>query len=151
MDLNLYNLHFVMGLFGEPKDAKYYPNMERVIDTSGQLVLSYDGFTANLIACKDCAAPPHYVIEGTDGYITIQYSPNLIGEVTLHRRKGEEEKFDDGMAMNRLIPEFNAFIRCINANDHAFCQKQLEESVAVSRVQTKARREAGIFFAADKN
>lgn len=151
MDLNLYNLHFVMGLFGEPQDVKYFPNMERGIDTSGQLVLTYDGFTANLIACKDCAAPFHFVIEGTDGYITIQYPPNLIGEVTLHRRKGKEEKYEDGMAMNRLIPEFTAFIRTINSEDHAFCMKQLEESIAVSRVQTKARRDAGIIFTADKN
>jgi predicted dehydrogenase len=150
MDLNLYNLHFVMGLFGEPKDVKYYPNIERGIDTSGQLVLTYDGMSANLIAAKDCAAPHHFVIEGTDGYIMIQYPPNLIGEVTLHRHSGEEKKYSDGMAMNRLIPEFTYFIRCINEKDHDACMMHLERSLAVSRVQTKARRDAGIIFAADR-
>ena len=54
-------------------------------------------------------------------------------------------------AGDRLIPEFTAFINTINTDDHAFCLKQMEESIAVSRVQTKARRDAGILFAADKN
>lgn len=39
MDLNLYNLHFVMGLFGAPDDAVYYANIERGIDTSGTLAV----------------------------------------------------------------------------------------------------------------
>lgn len=28
MDLNIYNIHFVVGLFGKPKDVQYYPNIE---------------------------------------------------------------------------------------------------------------------------
>ena len=150
MDLNLYNLHFVMGLFGKPKSAKYYANIERGIDTSGELVMEYDGFLANCTAAKDCEAPRVFVIQGTDGYISTQYSPNLIGEVTLHRNDGTEEKYDDGMAMKRLIPEFRYFIQCINSRDHASCMKMLQESVDVSAVQTKARLEAGIVFPADE-
>ncbi len=150
MDLNLYNIHFVMGLFGKPNSAKYYANIERGIDTSGELFMEYDGFLANCIAAKDCEAPRVFVIQGTDGYISTQYSPNLIGEVTLHRNDGTEEKYDDGMALNRLIPEFKFFISCINSKDHDSCMKMLQESVDVSAVQTKARLEAGIIFPADE-
>ena len=150
MDLNLYNLHFVMGLFGEPESATYYANIEKNIDTSGELILTYDGFVANCTAAKDCAAPPTYVIQGTDGYIKTQYSPNLIGQVTLHFNDGSEETYDDGMAMNRLIPEFKDFIKIINRNDHSACDAYLNKSVAVSRVQTRARVNAGILFPADK-
>lgn len=36
-----------MGLFGEPKNATYYPNVgPNGIDTSGTLVMEYDGFSA---------------------------------------------------------------------------------------------------------
>ena len=46
MDLNIYNLHFVMGLFGSPEEFKYYANVEKDIDTSGILILKYDKFSA---------------------------------------------------------------------------------------------------------
>lgn len=150
MDLNLYNLHFVMGLFGMPEQYKYYANMERDIDTSGTIVMQYPGFLAMCTAAKDCSAPYNFVIEGTDGYITMQYPPNLVGEVTLHRNDGSEEKYDDGMAMQRLIPEFEYFADCINRNDLKSCMAHLEESILVSEVQTKARLDAGIAFPADK-
>ena len=150
MDLNLYNLHFVMGLFGEPKSAVYYANIERNIDTSGELIMQYDGFIANCTAAKDCAAPPVYVIQGTAGYIRTAYSPNLIGKVTLHMNDGTEETYDDGMAKRRLIPEFTHFIHIMNDNDHAACDALLEKSIAVSRIQTRARVNAGILFPADR-
>ena len=150
MDLNLYNLHFVMGLFGMPEQYKYYANMERDIDTSGTIVMQYPGFLAMCTAAKDCSAPYNFVIEGTDGYITMQYPPNLVGEVTLHRNDGSEEKYDDGMAMQRLIPEFEYFADCINRNDLKSCMAHLEESILVSEVQTNARLDAGIVFPADK-
>ena len=44
MDLNIYNIHFIVGLFGEPKDVHYFPNIEHNIDTSGILILEYDNF-----------------------------------------------------------------------------------------------------------
>lgn len=31
MDLNLYNLHYVMGLFGKLVEAKYYSNIEKIL------------------------------------------------------------------------------------------------------------------------
>lgn len=151
MDLNLYNLHFVMGLFGKPEEATYYANIERDIDTSGTMILKYPGFIASCIAAKDCTAPYSFVIEGTEGYITTQYSPNLIGEVTIHFNDKTEEHFDDGMAMERLIPEFKFFVDCINREDWDACMERLDGSIAVSEVQTKARLESGVIFAADQN
>ena len=150
MDLNLYNLHFVMGLFGKPEDATYYANIERGIDTSGTLIMRYPGFVASCIASKDCTAPFSFVIQGTDGYITTELSPNLIGDVTIRFNDKTEEHYNDGMAWDRLIPEFKFFIDCIGAQDRKACMEFLEKSIAVSEVQTKARLDAGIVFAADR-
>lgn len=41
MDLNIYNIHLAAGLFGLPDKVKYYANMQKGIDTSGILHLSY--------------------------------------------------------------------------------------------------------------
>lgn len=56
MDLNVYNIHFVVGLFGEPKAVHYYPNMEKGVDTSGILVMEYPTFQCVCVAAKDCGA-----------------------------------------------------------------------------------------------
>ena len=52
-DLNIYNIHFVVGLFGAPKNSEYYPNIVREVDTSGILILEYDEFKVVCIAAKD--------------------------------------------------------------------------------------------------
>lgn len=149
MDLNLYNLHYVMGLFGMPEKFKYYANIERKIDTSGTLIMQYPTFIAICTAAKDCRGLYGGIIQGTVGCIRSSYPANLIGEVTLELNDGTVEKFDDGSAKARLIPEFSAFIKAINEKDYAFCYEHLSMSLNVSMVQTQARLEAGIEFPAD--
>ena len=41
MDINVYNISFVVGLFGAPKSFSYTANIERGIDTSGVMVMDY--------------------------------------------------------------------------------------------------------------
>lgn len=150
MDLNLYNLHYVMGLVGKPKAVTYYANIERDIDTSGILVLEYEKFIANCTAAKDCKGMYGGIIQGTKGCIKSKYPANLVGEVSLELNDGTNEVYDDGSAKERLIPEFTAFMNAINTKDYDFCYQQLEKSAAVSEIQTKARLDAGIRFPADK-
>ena len=150
MDLNLYNLHYIMGLFGMPKSYKYYANIERGIDTSGTLIMEYDGFQAICLAAKDSKGLRGGIIQGTDGVIKTDVSPNLVGKAVLELNDGTVEEYDDGFTDKRMIPEFEAFIKAINAEDYDFCYEMLDKSVAVAEVQTKARQDAGIFFDADK-
>ena len=149
MDLNLYNLHYLLGLFGEPKAVNYLPNIERDIDTSGILTLDYENFKAVSIAAKDCAAPWSYVIQGTDGYIMQKTPANFCLEVTLHLNDGTEETFNEEPT-SRLEPEFRAFDREITSGSRDFCYEMLDHSLVVSKVQTKARLDAGIRFPADE-
>lgn len=150
MDLNLYNLYMVMGLFGEPRSAKYYANIERNIDTSGILILQYDSFQALCMAAKDCRGVATTIIQGTDGCIKTAMPANIIGKVTLELNDGTREEFNEGDPSTRLIPEFRAFIRAINENDTDFWKKTMERSVSVSKVQTEARLDAGIVFPMDR-
>ena len=151
MDLGLYNLAYIMGLFGMPKSYSYYANIERDIDTSGIMTLQYDDFVALCVAAKDCKGNMGGIIQGTKGCIKTNFPPNLVGEASLELYDGAKETFDDGSTWQRLIPEFTTFINTINHLDYDFCYRQLELSLNISKVQTEARLQAGVIFPADKN
>ena len=149
MDLGLYNLHWLTGLFGEPVPVEYHANVERGIDTSGIVELDYGSFKATSVACKDCAGPAFYCIQGTEGYL-LQTSPaNHCGAVTLHLNDGTEECFD-GDPEVIWESEFRDFARIISERDMAEAERLMEVSLAVSSIQTQARLFAGVVFPADE-
>lgn len=149
MDLNLYNMHFVNGLFGKTDQIKYYANIERNIDTSGCLIMEYPNFIAVCIAAKDSKGEAGALIQGTEGCIKSSHSANIIGTVQLELNNGTVERVENSSFRERLIPEFKAFIKAINECDWEFNLKQIQRSLDVSEMQTIARYEAGIVFPAD--
>ena len=149
MDLNVYNLHMVVDLFGEPESYCYYANIENKIDTSGILEMTYPGFKAVCLGAKDCKGPRNTIIQGTKGIITTSDSANILGDVNLELYDGTTMTFSGDSHDSRAISEFEVFVSCINEKDFSLCHKMLQKSIAVSRVQTRARIEAGIHFPAD--
>ena len=54
MDINFYNVYLSIALFGKPVEAVYYPNMYNgIIDTSGIMVMRYNGFVGEFTGAKD--------------------------------------------------------------------------------------------------
>jgi Predicted dehydrogenases and related proteins len=151
MDLNIYNLHFVMGLFGSPEEFKYYANVEKDIDTSGILILKYDKFSAACTAAKDCRGERGSIVQGTDGTITTSTSANLIGPIVLELNNGIKEEYDDGMSEQRAIPEFDDFIKIITDDNYLKCMELLNQSNEVIKLMTKARKDIGVLFPTDQN
>lgn len=149
MDLNVYCLHYIMGLFGKPEAAVYYPNILNGIDTSGRLVLTYPDFTAHCYAAKDCGGSHGGIIQGTEGFIRTLGTPNHVGEAVLCLRDGTEEHFDDGSGRMRGAAEFRIFAKAIDDGDYSFCYETLEKSLAVCQVMTEVRTAAGIQFPRD--
>ena len=150
MDLGVYNVSYIVGLFGEPQQVHYAANLERGIDTSGILTIDYRSFKAVSIAAKDCAAPPRYVIQGTRGYLLQKSTANFCGPVTLHLNDGREEHFSLNGKRPRCAAEFEVIAHAIATGDQELCSGMLETSLAVSRVLTAARQTAGIKFPCDK-
>lgn len=148
MDLGLYNLQWIMGLFGDPERAAYVPNVERGIDASGVLILDYESFKAVSVAAKDCAAPARCIVQGTKGYLVQDTPANSCGPVTLHLNDGSEERYDLNPKL-QWESEFRAFAKGIEVGDTQGCYELLDHSLAVSRVMTRARLAAGIRFVAD--
>ena len=150
MDLGVYNISYIVGLFGEPNQVHYTANMERNIDTSGILTMDYSGFKAVSIVAKDCGAPARYVIQGTKGYILQKSTANRCGGVTFHPNEGKEEHYNLNGGRPRQAAEFEAFARAMETGDQELCTRMQDTSIAVSRVLTVARRTAGVRFPGDR-
>lgn len=150
MDLNIYNIHFVVGLFGKPHDVHYYPNIQKNIDTSGILILDYDTFKCVCIGSKDCKAPLSNNIQGDQGCIHIETPVSTLDQFEICMNNGTNQTMNVNKAVHRMYEEFVAFETMYQAHDYQQCYDRLEHSMIVTEIQTVARREAGVIFPADK-
>jgi predicted dehydrogenase len=133
-DLNIYNLHFTVGLFGKPKAAHYYPTKGyNGVDTSGIVVLEYDDFNAVCCAAKDSTSPSGFVIQGDAGTLRGEGSVSTLSKVIFADKSGETTlaEFDGKI---KLSYELTEFIRQFEASDYDSCYKMLAHSVAVAEV-----------------
>ena len=149
VDLGVYNLFFVMGLFGMPESVQYLANVDRGIDTSGILTMRYPDFSAVCVAAKECPGNSVCLIQGTLGVIRTELQPSRLGEVRLELNDGTVETFNDGADRRRAEMEFRIFADAINRRDYDFCYALLETSLEVAACLTQARAQAGIHFPCD--
>ena len=143
MDINIYNIHFVVGLFGEPKQVDYLANVQRAVDTSGVLVLDYVDFKVVCIGAKDSSAEIRSVIQGTDGSIEVIGATNEIPVYTLNTKEGQETK-NVNLANHRMHQEFVKFNEVIAQNNLAFAFDKLAHSLMVMEIVEQALASAAI-------
>lgn len=151
MDLNIYNIHYVVGLFGKPKNVEYYANIERGIDTSGILVLDYKTFKCTCIGAKDCKAPISNNIQGDEGCIHQDTPTNSCEKFELLMNDGTSFLIDENNYDHRMVNEFIEFADIIKNNNIEKCYEMLTHSLIVSEIQTIARQKNGIVFTTDTN
>jgi predicted dehydrogenase len=133
-DLNIYNLHFTVSLFGKPKAAHYYATKGyNGVDTSGIAVLEYDSFNAVCVAGKDSTSPSGFVIQGDSGTLRGEGSVSTLSKICFADKAGEEilAEFDGKI---KLSYELTEFIRQFEAKDFESCYQMLDHSVAVAEV-----------------
>lgn len=150
MDINVYNLHFIIGLFGRPLSIDYKANIQNKIDTSGVALLDYGTFKVICIGAKDCKAPIQSTIQGDLGNIVIDKPVNQFRRYVISNNQSVSsfKQFDE--EKHRLFYEFNEFIRIINQKDFDKAKQMLEISSIVSDVMQQARQQEGIIFTYDK-
>lgn len=148
MDLQVYHIHFIVGLFGEPIDIQYYPHIEQHIDTSGVFILHYPHFQCICMAAKDKQTPSFNIIQGTKGSLCIESPVSLIQEVKLIKNDGTSDIIYAGH-QHVMYEEWQSFIKICQNHDLKQCYKMLEQSLIVNRILTSARQKAGIIFPAD--
>ncbi|MBX8939134.1 Gfo/Idh/MocA family protein [Enterococcus gilvus] len=144
MDINIYNIHLVVGLLGKPKKVQYYANIEREIDTSGMLMLDYGDVKVVCIGAKDSEATIRSTIQGTEGSVVVNGPTNTLDSYTTESLSGEKATFDHKDHPHRMFDEFKLFSQVIADKDMSFVKQQLEHSKIVMEIVETAINDAGI-------
>lgn len=145
MDINLYNIHFVTGLFGAPQAVHYYANRwPNGVDVSGILVLEYPGFVCQCIGAKDCAGQNGVQILGTEGSIRVEPGSNSCTHLEVCDRRDVLFSFtEDGLPW---FYEVQQLAQLFASQDYHACHAALQQSRTVAAVLEAARRDAGLGF-----
>lgn len=140
-DINIYNLNFIVGLFGEPLEVDYTANIGfNGVDTSGVAILKYKDFFATALGAKDSDSPSFILIQGEKGYIKTSGTPNKLEAFEFALRgSGEVEKFALNKHSHRMVHEFKNFAQIYNEKNFAKMVAGLETSLSVMKTAEKAR------------
>jgi predicted dehydrogenase len=139
MDLNIYNIHLVAALFGMPDKVQYYANMQKGVDTSGILHLSYPDKQASLTASKDSYVTPRSFIEGEKGSICIDGSTGELNNFTVQMRGKEPKRYNLNKYDHRMTSEFNAFSEIIDNHDTVKADEAFVNTLESMQILTAAR------------
>ncbi|SDO44265.1 Predicted dehydrogenase [Streptococcus equinus] len=137
-DLNIYNIHLVVGLFGKPEKVFYLPNIERDVDTSGVLVMDYGKFKAVCIGAKDCGADIKSTIQGDKGSIAVLGATNTLPELALTLNNQNMTMINENSLNHRMHDEFVAFQAIIEHEDMTATKLALDHSRLVMEVLDQA-------------
>ena len=134
-DINIYNLNFVVGLFGLPKKISYTCNRGwNGIDTSGTVTLEYENFLAQCTGAKDSGSPCFLSIQGDGGYIFSSSPPNELNSFDLAINKQEVQKISLNKFNHRMIHEFVEFAETFERGDYSEVERGLKVSQNVMAV-----------------
>ena len=149
MDLNVYNIHALIDLFGKPVYHKYMANIDRNIDTSGMMIFDFEHFKALCIGAKDCKAPLMNTIQGNLGAIVVKCPLSQMTEYEICYNDGTSEvkSFEK---KHRLIYEFKEFMRIMKEKDVKKQKEMLDLSLLISKLMEEGRMQDGIVFDNDK-
>lgn len=133
-DLNIYNIHLVVALFGLPKTVNYLSNMERGVDTSGILLMDYLDFKVVCIAAKDCSAEVRTTIQGNRGSLIVAGESNTLPQVQVTENGIEPRVINKNGSEHRMAAEFRVFQAIIDERDFERAQEALDHSLKVMKV-----------------
>ena len=138
MDINIYNLNFIVGLFGLPKNISYVANRGfNGVDTSGIATLEYENFIAQCIAAKDSDSLPFLSIQGDNGYIAVHDTPNELRTFALALRGEDVKIFSLNKFNHRMIHEFIDFAQIFKQKNYVAVEEYLNISRNVMNVVDK--------------
>lgn len=142
-DINIYNINFVVGLFGMPKKISYAANRGfNGVDTSGIVTLEYENFLAQCVGAKDSVSPCFLSIQGDNGYILSTSPPNELLWFDLAIRGHEVENFSHNEFARRMIHEFVDFGEIFERGNYAAVERGLQVSLNVMKVVDAARNQS---------
>ena len=145
MDLNMYNVYFLVGLFGKPVTVSYEATLfDNGIDTNGILTMKYDDFLCQCVGAKDAFCENSVQILGEKGYIKVTPGASNVQEVKIVRRGEDEMLFKT--PTNPWYYEFVALSQLLCEKNYKDCYDRLDLSLQVIEVLEAARQSAGLSF-----
>ena len=149
MDINFYNVYLNAALFGKPMSSVYYPNRcGELADTSGVLIMQYDGFVSSSAGAKDTWGVNYFQIEGEKGHIYIRDGSNGLAEIRVVT-KDSEETFDWQDNPEWRFYEVQKLTEYMLAGDYEAVYGRLDVMIHVIEILEEARKKAGILFPGD--
>ena len=149
MDINFYNVYLNVALFGKPAKATYYPNLyPGLADTSGVMVMDYDGFVSTNAGAKDTWGVNFFQIKGEKGYIYIRDGANGIAEVRVVT-KTSDETFNEQQDPDRWIYEVRKITELVRSGNPENLYARLDTMLGVVETIEESRKAAGIRFPGD--
>lgn len=145
MDLNMYNVSFLVGLFGKPDQVSYEPTLAfNGIDTNGVLTMRYGNFLCQCVGAKDAFCENSIQILGDKGYIKVTPTAGNCEEVKIVRRGENEMTFK--VSGNPWYYEMTGLVALVTEGNYEECYRRLEVSLQVVEVLEEARKSAGMCF-----
>lgn len=151
MDINVYNIHFVVGMFGEPLKVHYFKNSGyNGIDTSGILIMEYTDFLVECTGAKDSSSPNTVYLQGDEGTIIVSGISNgvveqvhfsgpkkdRIGQKSVDKQ--ENLGLDQG---NHMVYECKDFVEILKGNKQDFYEYCCQETKTVVKILSQFQNE----------
>ena len=149
MDINFYNVLLNVLLFGAPKSAIYHANRPAGLsDTSGIMVMAYDGFVSTNVGAKDTWGVNFFQIEGEKGYIYVENGSNGIQSVRTVT-KTSDDTYNLQSSTDRWFYEIQELTRLLLNNERESLDARLDTTLTTIQVIESTRKAAGILFPGD--
>ena len=143
-DLNIYNLHLAVNLFGIPDEAIFRATLgHNGVDTSGVALLKYPTMLALCVAAKDSNNPSGVTIQGEKGWIRIDGMPNLLSSVDVHLLNGESYHYAPNRYEHRLCHQFEHYRELFERGDIEAMNHALDHTLNVMTVLERLVSELG--------
>lgn len=145
-DINVYNINFVVDLFGAPDDVGYYANLGyNGIDLSGTVILQYPYFHAVCTGAKDSTSPGYLIVQGDKGYVKLDGNPNSAPKLEMNI-SGRSGVFRLNRYEHRMIHELLDFDQTWRQRNLTRAKYWLETSIAVADTVERAAASAGLVY-----
>ena len=145
MDINLYNIYFVVGLYGKPERVHYFPQKaENGIDTNGILIMEYPGFLCQCTGAKDLWCENSVQILGEKGYLFVPSESNRCDAVNVVTKT--DRKTYNLHTMGHWCIEVQEIMKMIRNKDWEEYNRRLDMTLQVVETLEMARKSAEMCF-----
>lgn len=133
LSLNAYNVHFAVGLFGNPHDVTVKNQVDESTGEKKEVIeLHYEGFDCICTADNMSHGESFAKIQGKNGEISLEGAMNTCDVVDI--KKGKQHRVFADSEKNRMVYQIIRFQEILRKKDRAASDRLLQKSVDVAKI-----------------